>query len=123
MPHEMVLAEGILRIRFSGVLTPEDLAELAPMVIALEREHTVTPHRISDLSEITSISVAYEDMSRFVRVRTLNPPKNPIRSAIVAATAIQLGYARMFQTLNDHPLVKIEIFPDVASAEAWIKGA
>lgn len=122
MPHEMVLAEGILWIRFSGALTPEGLTDLAPMVIAFEREHTVTPHRVSDLSEVTSISATYEDMSRFVRVRTMNPPKNPIRSAIVAVTAIQLGYARMFQTLNDHPLVKIEIFPDVSRAEAWIKG-
>jgi hypothetical protein len=28
----------------------------------------------------------------------------------------------MFQTLNDHPLVDVRIFPDVDSALAWLKG-
>jgi len=46
--------------------------------------------------------------------------QHPIRSAIVAPTPVSFGFARMFQTLNDHPQIAISIFSTVEAAEAWL---
>jgi len=43
-----------------------------------------------------------------------------VKSAIVAATPVQVGYARMFQMLNEHPSVTVEIFGDLPTAVAWL---
>jgi len=46
---------------------------------------------------------------------------NSFRSALVVAREVQKGYARMFQTLNDHPMVQIRIFEDWEAAERWLR--
>jgi hypothetical protein len=51
--------------------------------------------------------------------------------AVVSAQRVPLpkpprcpnGIARMFQTLDDHPLVSVEIFHDVTEALAWVEDA
>jgi hypothetical protein len=43
-----------------------------------------------------------------------------VKSAIVAATPVQVGYARMLQMMNDHPGVTVEIFDDLPAAIAWL---
>ena len=47
-------------------------------------------------------------------------PRNPFRTALVAVSALQQGYARMFQTLNDHPMITVRVFDSIAAAEAWL---
>jgi len=39
----------------------------------------------------------------------------------VAATDPQRGFAWMVQTLIDNPQIKLEIFPDMKSAEEWLR--
>jgi len=41
--------------------------------------------------------------------------------ALLVASPVQYGIAWMFQTLNDHPLVSVEIFHDAAAALAWVE--
>jgi hypothetical protein len=44
-----------------------------------------------------------------------------VRTALVAVTPVQLGIARMFQTLNDHPLIELRVFSDREAAVAWLE--
>jgi hypothetical protein len=48
------------------------------------------------------------------------PLAAPVLSAIVVSQPVQLGYARMFQTLNEHPRVTMRIFEDVVAAREWL---
>ena len=112
---------GILRIVMPATLTPAELYHIAAALTEIERSAAVTPHRLVDMSGVTRFQVGFEEMFAMAELRRAHPPSNPIRSAWVAFTPVQVGFARMFQTLNDHPLVSLRIFPDVPSALAWLK--
>ena len=103
MPFDMTMAEGYLRIRLHGRLTNEVLSALGDAILALEADLPVTPPRLAVAEQRRASTVA-----------------NPIQSAIVVANPVQYGVARMFQTLNDHPQITVEIFHDRASAIAWL---
>ncbi|HEU0076693.1 MAG TPA: hypothetical protein VFQ76_03530 [Longimicrobiaceae bacterium] len=111
-----------MRLVLSGTLTPEELGRLADALLEAEGAAAVCPPRVTDLTGLTRFEVGFDDMFQMARRRRERPPANPIRSAVVASTPVQLGFARMFQTLNDHPQVTLRIFPDLDAALAWAKG-
>ncbi len=109
-----------MRIVLSGTLTPEDLVRVADAMGEAEDAADVCPHRVTDLSGVTRFDIGFNDMFELAQRRRRQPPANPVRSAIVASTPVQLGFARMLQTLNDHPQITMRIFPDVDGALAWL---
>jgi len=122
MPLQVARESSWLRIVFAGEVSAVDLANLADRLEALERDLPVTPDRLADLSGLEGGELNFHTLHRLADRRRAAPPRNPIRTAIVAATPLAFGFARMFQTLNDHPLVTIRIFADAAGAEAWLGG-
>ena len=109
-----------LRIVLSGTLTPADLDGLAEAVLAHEAALAPVPHRVTDMTGLARMEIGFPEMSDLAeRVRT-RPLPNAVRSAIVAATPVQVGYARMFQMMNDHPSITVEIFGDLPTAVAWL---
>ncbi|HEV7589763.1 MAG TPA: hypothetical protein VGO40_16730 [Longimicrobium sp.] len=123
MPFSLSSADGVLRIVLAGTLTPGDLGRLADAMAETEDAADVCPHRVTDLTGVTRFEVGFDDMFELARRRRERSPANPIRSAFVASTPVQLGFARMFQTLNDHPLIALRIFPDLDAALAWLAEA
>jgi hypothetical protein len=55
-------------------------------------------------------------------IRSKAQIKNPIRSAIVAILPLQIGLSRMFQILNEHPDIHVEIFQNREDAMTWLEG-
>jgi hypothetical protein len=114
--------DGILiRITFSGTLTSADLLDGIRFLIELESRVSPVPHRLIDFGPSTTIAVGFGDIANLTDLRRSIPPPNPIRTALVWYTPAQQGFARMFQTLNDHPLVTVAVFPDHFRAEAWLR--
>ena len=122
MGFEVRMEGPLLRMRFVGALTRADLCGLAEEMLACEAHLPVTPSRLTSLADVTHVEVGFSEMLDFVERRRVVGPRQPIRSALVVAEAeaVQFGIARMFQTLNDHPLVTVRIFRDEASALAWL---
>lgn len=112
---------GILRIVLPATLTAPELDRIVAALTELERSAAVCPDRMVDMSGVARFRVGFEEIFAAAETRRTHPPRNPIRSAFVAATPVQIGFARMFQTLNDHPRVTLRIFPDTATALAWLK--
>jgi len=109
-----------MRILLSGTLTPEVLAQVADAMVEAESAADVCPPRVTDLARVTRFEVGFDDIFWLARQRRQHPPANPIRSAVVVSTPVQVGFARMLQTLNDHPQVTLRIFADVDVALAWL---
>lgn len=120
MPFSISSHDGVLRIVLSGTLIPEELVRMADALGETEGAAAVCPHRVTDMTALTRFEVGFDEMSELAKRRRGMSPANPIRSAIVAATPVQLGFARMFQTLNDHPRITVRIFPDLDGALAWL---
>jgi hypothetical protein len=120
MACNVYLEDGIIRIDFSAVVSTRDFSELTPTVEALERTTDTVPHRITDFSQSEGMNVGFpEIMALAVRRKAQHFP-NSFKSAVVAPQPVQVGIARMFQMLNDHPKITIEVFPDLPSALAWL---
>jgi hypothetical protein len=109
-----------LRIVLSGTLTPSDLEELIEVLLAHEATLTPVPHRVTDMSGLTRLDVGFPDIFQLAERARTRPLPNAVRSAIVAATPVQIGYARMFQMMNEHPSITVEIFDDLPAAVAWL---
>jgi len=123
MPYQLTEEAAFVRVVFFDDMTGHDLRSLADLVAAIERERAVAPNRLTDLSQITGAQLTYTEVFDFVEHRKRQQLANSVKSAIVAPRPVQLGFARMFQTLNDHPQIEIQIFPTLAAAEAWLTSA
>jgi hypothetical protein len=123
MPYNIEMEPFFLRIVPHGVVTHQHLHALADELVAIELSRAVTPHRLSDLSAMTEPHLTYHAVRILVERRKAQPVANPIKSALVAPRPIHRGIARMFQTLDEHPDIAIEIFTTVADAEAWLSSA
>ena len=120
MPYHQERRDGILIVTMHGVLTMEDLNSIIEIARIIDAEKPVPPHRLCDLTAVTGINLDFQKMFRFASERRISPLKHSVKSAIVAAQPVHYGFARMFQTLNDHPKIQIKIFPDQPSALLWL---
>jgi len=110
----------LLRIRIHDTITPRDLRELAGAVLEAEARALPMPNRVTDMTAVTTVEVGFAEFLAFAERRLGMELPNRVKSAIVVASRVQLGIARMFQTLNDHPQVTVEIFHDLGDAFAWL---
>jgi hypothetical protein len=119
MPFQIANIDNLLQISLTGVVTGVDLDQAA----AAAREYEsgpIVPHRLTDLTGAVGLNLTFESVwALAARRRALRFP-NAFKSAIVAPQPSQLGFARMFQTLNDNPQITIQIFADKTAALQWI---
>jgi hypothetical protein len=121
MPYTITIEPAFLRIVLYGAVTSQDLQALADAVLAIEASRAVTPHRLNDFSAMVEPYLTYAAVRAFVERRKPQTLANVVKSAMVAPRPILLGFARMFQILNEHPDITIEIFSTVEDAEVWLR--
>ena len=120
MSVEITVGRDLIRVTFTGVLTGKDLADVAAAADEIERGRDPVPNRLSDLTQVTEMQVAYPDVKVLADHRRKLSFPNAFKSALVVRTPVQMGMARMFQTLNDNPQITIQIFEDETAALSWL---
>ncbi len=120
MPYQISYDGPILVVRFFGIVTESDLVGSADDVIALEDRGRNTRPRLTDLREVSDSPIGYAEVANIADRVGHRPLSSAIRSAFVVDRPVQLGFARMFQTLNQHPQVTVGIFEDEATARQWL---
>jgi hypothetical protein len=120
MSLELVDEPDLIRVRLFGVLIDQDLRDIVAAAMDLERTPPIPP-RITDMTGVTDLQVAYPDILRLAEQRRALRFPNDFKSAIMVSGTAQMGMARMFQTLNDNPQITIGIFTDAAQALAWVR--
>jgi hypothetical protein len=109
-----------LWVEFSGTFTNQDLAHGAIDVAELEKSSALIPHRIGDLRPVDRLEIDFFGVLALADDRRWRRFKNPFKTAIIAPDLARYGFARMFQTLNDHPQITIAIFEGEAEAVNWL---
>jgi hypothetical protein len=120
MPCSVTQQGSILRILFSGTLTSQDLERGAERVAEIEDSCAVIPHRTADLRPVERLEIDFEGVLALANARRRRPFQNRFKSAIIAPDMPHYGFARMYQTLNDHPQMCIAIFENDARAVEWL---
>jgi len=123
MPYLITKEPHFLRIALSGVVTLQDLRGALQELNALDDAAEQTPPRLTDLRFITSSEIKSENILAAAESRKAQRFRNPFRSAILAPDPARYGYARMFQALNSHPDITVEVFTDEAAAIKWLAPA
>jgi SpoIIAA-like len=111
---------GLLRVRAAGVITA---AELHAMVTEMEQRFVSAnkwPDNLLDLTGIDLSGLGFADMMSLAKRRESVKPPHAIRTAIVADSPTVVGFARMFQTLNNNPDITVQVFQSAADAEDWL---
>lgn len=121
MPYTIQVEERLVRIQMAGRLTLPELTRLAQYFGELESRSAVSPHRLLDLSKVDGVDMNFADMEDLAAQRRAAPLKNLVKSAILAPKPVLFGFARMFQTLNSHPQIQVEIFTELNSALQWLE--
>lgn len=121
MSYRLLSEPNFLRLEFSGAFSHAELMRALAEVEAIERGTELVPNRLTNLTCVTSWSTNMAWMLSFVSHRKAQRFRNAFKSAIVAPDAAGKGFARMFQTLNDHPQILIRIFDRLDEAEAWLR--
>jgi polysaccharide deacetylase 2 family uncharacterized protein YibQ len=78
---------------------------------------------LTDLRPVTRLEITFDGVLDVANQRMRTKFPNAFKSAIVASDVAHYGFARMFQTLNDHPQISIAIFPDTPKALQWLEAA
>lgn len=120
MPITFHWSEKFAAIRFSGVLTPAEFRAGLTSFTAREATLNPVPDRFADLTGLTKFEVNFLDIEQFAKARKSTKFPNPFKSAIIAPSEVQFGYARMFQTLNDHPQIDVRVFRNRMEACQWV---
>lgn len=121
MPYRITSEPRFLRITLSGALTLQELRAALQELNALDAAADHTPPRLTDLSAIETSELKADDITAAAETRKAQRFRNPFRSAIIAPNPARYGYARMFQILNTHPDITLEVFTDEAPAIAWLQ--
>jgi hypothetical protein len=120
MPFSLTVEPGLLRVVLFGNLTMAELLRLADAVVESERILGMTPNQLTDVSQVSGRDLGYFEVLTLADRRRVRTLANSIKSAIVAPKPVDVGFARMFQTLNDHPQIETAIFPTLEEAEGWL---
>lgn len=120
MPYHFTAEPGLLRVVLFGAVTGAELQSLAAELEKIEQALPVTPNRLTDLSQLSGSELSFPDVFAIADRRKAQKIANPVKSAFVAPNAVNIGFARMYQTLNDHPQIEIQIFSSLEDAETWL---
>lgn len=121
MPYLLDTATRVIRLTLTGHLSLDELRDLMQELRTFEQTCPRVPHRLTDLTGLEDSSLTMDQMRQLVAVRLEDAFPNRFRSAIVAPQQFQFGYARMFQTLNTHPDIRVGVFTTVSEAMAWLQ--
>lgn len=120
MPCEVQWEGRWLRARLVGLITEADLLALQATFSRIEAECEVIPNRLVDLRNMTTSAATSDAVREFATARRQQKFPNAFRTAIVTDNTLQLGYARMFQIVNDNPAITMRIFTEEIAAREWV---
>jgi len=121
MPFEITNEGDHFLVRLYGTITAEDLTRLANEGAVIEDSVLPVMNRIVDLTGVEEFAIGFPEMFSFAFQRRSRPFSTHFKSALIACEPVQVGYARMFQTLNTNPMMEIRILDSVQDARDWFR--
>lgn len=112
---------NILYACFPETLSINDFYSLPTEFDVIEKDYSVMPNRLVNLSKVKSFNVAFSAILYLADERNKKAFPNRFKTALLVCNNYQLGFARMYQTFIENPQMTIEIFMDETKAIEWLK--
>jgi hypothetical protein len=120
MPFEIRVQDGYFFMRLFGVVVEQDLRGAAEEMAKLEALPGQPLDRMMDMSDVVELSFGFPAVLSAATTRTQAPLRAKVKSAVVAQRPLHVGFARMFQTLNENPNIELRIFATLEEAKGWL---
>jgi hypothetical protein len=104
--------EELVVWRPTGILTPEKIHGFVKFLNELSQQRDPHFSRFIDLSQISGISVKYNDLSPIAKQRSefyKTNIKQKVKMAFFTKDPLTFGMARMYQMLTDDPNIQVLI--------------
>ena len=108
--------------RCFGIVSADDLKLMVGRAAEIEEAHPEGIDRITDFRDVEVFNLQYASVSDFAKSRRQQAFPRVIKSALVADRPVAVGFARMYQTILNHPQIDLAIFPTMEEALAWVTG-
>ena len=118
MPFDISQHPDYFVLRLTGTLVGEDLENVAHAVGQLEDAGPLL-NRVTDLTGIELLNVAFPEVQALADRRRSRRFASPVKSALLAHKPLHIGYARMFQSLNDNPFLQVRLVKSMDEALNW----
>lgn len=122
MPFEITNLGNHFLVKLYGVLTPDDLTRLAVEAEVAEDSVPEALDRITDMGAVERFDIGFPSVRTLAERRKKRAFSRPVKSALIAREPVQVGLARMFQSLNTNPMIEIRIVSSMQEAEEWLGG-
>jgi hypothetical protein len=122
MAHRLQFTGNLLLVEVSGTLDRRALDAIFNDFAGFMSGLSHAPDLLTDISGVDELPVHGDDIrSIFARCARIASPSNPFRHALVGATPLQFGVARMFQMLNPSSRAEVEVFSTREGAHSWLR--
>ena len=114
--HEIDLSHRLVRTFESGELSDEDLRGLYDRIRA-DPAFDPSFRQLCDLRSVTRITTSIETLRFLAQSRIFLPGA---KRAFVVGREVDFGLARLFQAYSEVEGGTVEVFRNMAEAEAWL---
>ena len=119
MPYEITDRGGYMHVKMRGAITGIELERFSADVDRIEDAMEVSVDRVTDITAIEAFGIGFPEILTLAEHRRKRVFTRPVKSALIALLPEQIGFARMFQTLNDNPQIELRIVGSLHDAEEW----
>ncbi|HOF08461.1 MAG TPA: STAS/SEC14 domain-containing protein [Opitutaceae bacterium] len=120
MPYTITPTEGFVHIAWHGVITVQDLIQIAPDLAQMGQRLGRVPSVLHTFDGVEEIDmeplIAYRQSLRRNDMRLPNRTK----VASVASSPTVFAYARIMEALNRNPKIEMRVFDEREPAVAWL---
>jgi len=113
--HDKKLVDG----KLYDTVTGAELIELVTELVQLEQQ-IAGYNEFWDCSGVSEADVDYNKMMTMTNIESSSRQGLPAKNALLVKNNLQMGLARMYQTLMSDSNMDIRIFTDAQKARQWL---
>lgn len=121
MPIQIEICADHLHVRWSGIITAADLAQLFGELPAAVKRCRFTPHVLHTMEEEADLRIDTIEAFNYSKRRIPTAIPEPVRGAFVAHTPASVAIARNFANFNRSPNLTLRSFVSEKAALAWLR--
>lgn len=120
MPYTITPTEGFVHIAWHGVITVQDLIQIAPDLAQMGQRLGRVPSVLHTFDGVEEIDM--EPLNAYRQSLRRNDMRLPNRTKVasVASSPTVFAYARMMEALNRNPKIEMRVFDEREPAVAWL---
>jgi hypothetical protein len=117
----VIESDAIMVGRPKGVLDASEAERIVEFIEVKELELELGFHRFCDLTFVDRVNLSSIEVQRLAdRRRVFNPNLVHVKSAFLAANALTLGLARMYEQLLNSPRIEVGVFTNLEASAKWL---